>query len=85
MWIASYPKSGNTWLRALVAAYYYSEDGIFNFSLLPKIYQFPSKQFFTGYKKDFSNLINFIHTKDVIANNAKPTDSLKKSKIYQVQ
>ena len=55
MWIASYPKSGNTWLRALVAAYYYSEDGIFNFSLLPKIYQFPSKQFFTGYKKDFSN------------------------------
>ena len=55
MWIASYPKSGNTWLRALVAAYYYSKDGIFNFSLLPKIYQFPSKQFFTGYKKNFSN------------------------------
>ena len=55
MWIASYPKSGNTWLRALLAAYYYSEDGIFNFSLLPKIYQFPSKQFFSSYKKNFSN------------------------------
>ena len=36
MWIASYPKSGNTWLRALVAAYYYLKDGIFNFSLLPE-------------------------------------------------
>ena len=23
-WIASYPKSGNTWLRALVSTYYYS-------------------------------------------------------------
>lgn len=55
MWIASYPKSGNTWLRALLTAYYYSEDGIFNFSLLPKIYQFPSKQFFSSYKKNFSN------------------------------
>ena len=31
-------------------------------------------------KKDFSNLINIVHTKDVIANNTKPTDSLKKSK-----
>ena len=55
MWIASYPKSGNTWLRALLTAYYYTEDGVFNFSLLPKIYQFPSKQFFTSYKKKFSN------------------------------
>ena len=55
MWIASYPKSGNTWLRALLAAYYYTEDGIFNFSLLPKIYQFPSQKFFNSYKKDFSN------------------------------
>ena len=29
-WIASYPKSGNTWLRALISAYYYSKDGFFN-------------------------------------------------------
>ena len=39
IWIASYPKSGNIWLRALVAAYYFSEDGIFNFSLISKIFQ----------------------------------------------
>ena len=36
-WLASYPKSGNTWLRALLTTYFYSEDGIFDFKLLPKI------------------------------------------------
>ena len=29
-WIASYPKSGNTWLRTLISAYYYSKDGNFS-------------------------------------------------------
>ena len=49
-WIASYPKSGNTWLRALVSAYYYSENGIFEDSLLKKIGQFPTKEFFSHLK-----------------------------------
>ena len=40
IWIASYPKSGNTWLRALIATYYYSNDGIFNDVLLKKIDQY---------------------------------------------
>ena len=34
LWIASYPKSGNTWLRALISSYYYSKDGVFNESLI---------------------------------------------------
>ena len=45
-WIASYPKSGNTWLRALISTYYYSEDGNFNQKLLKKIDQFPTKKYF---------------------------------------
>ena len=28
-WIASYPKSGNTWLRALISTYFFSKDGTF--------------------------------------------------------
>ena len=40
IWIASYPKSGNTWVRSLISAYLYSENGIFNFNLLKKIQQF---------------------------------------------
>ena len=46
IWLASYPKSGNTWVRSFLSAYYYSNDGKFNFSLLKKIKQFPSKNFF---------------------------------------
>ena len=48
-WIASYPKSGNTWLRALISAYYYSKDGVFNQNLLENIGQFPEKKYLTGF------------------------------------
>jgi hypothetical protein len=41
IWLASYPKSGNTLARALLAAYFFSEDGIFNFDLIKNIKQFP--------------------------------------------
>ena len=36
IWIASYPKSGNTWVRSLLSSYLYSNDGIFDFNLLKK-------------------------------------------------
>ena len=45
IWIASYPKSGNTWIRSLLSAYLFSEDGKFNFKLLKNINQFSSKNF----------------------------------------
>ena len=48
-WIASYPKSGNTWLRALISAYYYSKDGFFNQNILKNIGQFPEKKYLTGF------------------------------------
>ena len=48
-WIASYPKSGNTWLRALLASYYFSKDGNFNQLLLKNISQFPEKQYFSDF------------------------------------
>ncbi|WP_435148834.1 sulfotransferase domain-containing protein [Candidatus Pelagibacter bacterium nBUS_32] len=53
-WIASYPKSGNTWLRSLLSSYYYSEDGIFNQKLLEKIGQFPEKKYFTNFNYNSS-------------------------------
>ena len=43
IWLASYPKSGNTWIRSLLCAYLFSEDGKFNFNLLKNIKQFSSK------------------------------------------
>ena len=46
IWLASYPKSGNTWLRSIISALLYSDDGVFNFKLLTKIDQFPEKKYF---------------------------------------
>jgi hypothetical protein len=51
IWIASYPKSGNTWLRALISTYFFSKDGTFNDSLLKNIDQFPTSNYF----KDFNH------------------------------
>ena len=48
-WIASYPKSGNTWLRTLLSAYYYSKDGVYEESLIRNIGQFPEKKHFQGF------------------------------------
>ena len=53
IWLASYPKSGNTWLRALLSSYLYSQDGKFDFDLLYKIDSFPSERFFKNYPDKF--------------------------------
>ena len=53
IWLASYPKSGNTWLRSLIANYYFSESGAFNFDLLEKIESFPSNKYFRKYLDKF--------------------------------
>ena len=51
LWVASYPKSGNTWLRALLSAYYFTLDGIFlKDSLLENINQFPQKKYFEKFE-----------------------------------
>jgi len=46
VWIASYPKSGNTWVRSFLTAYYYCKDGVFDINNLIKIQDYPNKQFF---------------------------------------
>ena len=56
IWIASYPKSGNTWVRSLLSTYLYSEDGNFNFRLLKKILKFPSKKYLKYFTNDFSDI-----------------------------
>tara|TARA_X000001036_G_C20525107_1_gene743780 strand:+ start:123 stop:965 length:843 start_codon:yes stop_codon:yes gene_type:complete len=56
IWLASYPKSGNTWLRSLISGLMYSDDGVFNFNYIKKIKQFPSKEFFQGFTKDLYDI-----------------------------
>ena len=41
IWLASYPKSGNTLVRSMLSGYLFSKDGKFNFELLNNIKKFP--------------------------------------------
>ena len=55
IWLASYPKSGNTWVRSIVSSLLFSNDGIFNFELLKNIQQFPEKKFLKDFVKNFND------------------------------
>lgn len=70
IWLASYPKSGNTILRALLASYLFTSDGIFNFELLKNIQQFPDSGLFKNQGIDVTNdedsLKNYINVQETI-------------------
>ena len=53
IWLASYPKSGNTYVRAFLSAYYFSKNGEFDFNQISNIEQFPHEKF---YKEKVSNI-----------------------------
>ena len=42
IWIASYPKSGNTWIRSILCSLFYTKDGSYSFEDLKNIYLFDS-------------------------------------------
>ena len=56
VWCASYPKSGNTWVKAIISSLLYSEDGIFNFDMIKKVGQFPTRPQFKEFIEDYSDL-----------------------------
>ena len=55
VWLASYPKSGNTLLRSMLAAYLFSKDGVYDFSLIKNIKQFPHGGLFLKMGVDIKN------------------------------
>ena len=55
IWIASYPKSGNTWLRSLISSYYFSKDGSFDQNNLKLIDQFPNYKYLKNFKYKKNN------------------------------
>ena len=74
IWLASYPKSGNTLLRSMISAYFFTTDGSFNFKNLNHINQFPDFKLFENYGintsdhmeivKNYINVQRLINTKD---------------------
>ena len=56
IWVASYPKSGNTWVRSIISSLVYTEDGIFNFPSIKKIDQYPQRRFLEYFTRDYNNI-----------------------------
>ena len=75
IWLPSYPKSGNTLLRSILATYFFSNDGVFNFKHLYKIGQFPSLIHFERLGLDISDsdqiYKNIIKAQELINSNSK--------------
>ena len=63
LFIASYPKSGNTFMRAIISSLIYSEDGVFDFELFKRISLIDTNPFYDYRfkkinKEDFLKLNN---------------------------
>ena len=43
IWLASYPKSGNTWMRYLISNYFFNSEKKFNFKIAKAIKNFPTE------------------------------------------
>ena len=56
IWLTSYPKSGNTWVRSFISTILFSVNGENDFSNLGQIRQFPDRIFFKEYVKDFGDV-----------------------------
>tara|TARA_B100000029_G_scaffold66424_1_gene59246 strand:- start:97 stop:921 length:825 start_codon:yes stop_codon:yes gene_type:complete len=52
IWIASYPKSGNTWIRSFLSYYLYSSGKNFSFDLLNNIGEFPDHHILKKFMDD---------------------------------
>ena len=61
-WLASYPKSGNTLLRAILSSLFFTENGVFNFKLLESITNFEDTYFVSKMKKLIGNDLNKLDT-----------------------
>jgi len=70
IWLASYPKSGNTWLRAFLTNYLNKRTSNFDFDLLDQISRFPRQELYDQLKIDtnkFSEIIkNWINMQEFI-------------------
>ena len=55
VWLASYPKSGNTWVRSFLSSLMYKEDGLADLNSM-SISQYPLRVHFRGTVNEFDNI-----------------------------
>ena len=77
VWLASYPKSGNTLVRSLLGAYFFSKNGVHNFDLIKNIKQFPNTDLFEALGLDLKN------EKELIKNYIKAQEFINKKNEVQ--
>ena len=74
IWLASYPKSGNTWVRSFLVSLIF-KDKFKEFEGLKNIQQYPKRSHFKKLVKDFDNFEeiskNWIRSQDKINNDGK--------------
>ena len=56
IWLASYPKSGNTWIRSFLSSLMFTKNGIANFNTIKKISQYPLRSHFRGLCTNLDNI-----------------------------
>ena len=71
IWLASYPKSGNTWVRSIISSLLFSKDGnVKDFRHLKNIDQYPTKKYFNGLVQNFDDGVeiqkNWISSQKII-------------------
>ena len=56
IWLASYPKSGNTWVRSFISSLIFTNNGEVDFNAMQKISQYPMRRHFTGLLENLEDL-----------------------------
>ena len=78
IWISSYPKSGNTFLRSLLVSYFFSKNGHFDQRDLANISEFPRDYFNFVKEDDFLNeFLDWENKQRMISENCKQMTFLK--------
>ena len=78
IWLASYPKSGNTFLRSILGTYFFTQDGNFSFDQVYKIAQFPSLFHFNQINIDINNIEQTLGSYVMVQNNLNLKNKSKK-------
>ncbi len=79
IWLSSYPKSGNTWVRLFLNSLLFTKDSSVNINEI-KIEQFPSRKYFIGITNNIDDISEFMKN----CNNAQSQLNLdKKLKIFK--
>ena len=56
VWLTSYPKSGNTWVRSFLSSLIFTEYGEVDFDGMKKLSQYPMRSHFTGLLENLEDL-----------------------------